>query len=221
MVRARRSPLPPRARALAPRPPRRRAPHIAHRLVARPRSPPLAAHTRSNLEDRAWIIDPSYRRARSATPHLQTLTSLPIPPRFARSAPPPTRSARSVRVRRRRSGAVERFTVGREGVGEVTWHGATDLFAAGAPLDLDAIVDITPGEVAVYHRPEMRASKPPSGFRTQSSRHRHPSRRPPAPRETRSRSDDDSRRPATPRSRRTTNPEASGPSACVTGAGTV
>ena len=111
-------------------------------------------------------------------------------------------------------GAVERFTVGREGVGEVTWHGATDLFAAGAPLDLDAIVDITPGEVAVYHRPEMRASKPPRGSglnrpATVTLRGVHP------------RPDEDSRRPATPRSRRTTNPEASGPSACVTGAGTV
>ena len=58
---------------------------------------------------------------------------------------------------------MDRFTVGREGVGEVTWHGATDLFAADGALDLDAIVDITPGEVAVYHRPETRAAKPPRG----------------------------------------------------------
>jgi nuclear pore complex protein Nup98-Nup96 len=58
---------------------------------------------------------------------------------------------------------VDRFTVGREGIGEVTWHGATDLFAADGALDLDSIVDITPGEVAVYHRPETRAAKPPRG----------------------------------------------------------
>lgn len=71
MVRARRSPLPPRARALAPRPPRRRAPHIAHRLVARPRSPPLAAHTRSNLEesrvDHRPLLSPRFAPSHSLT----------------------------------------------------------------------------------------------------------------------------------------------------------
>ena len=73
-----------------------------------------------------------------------------------RSAPPSGwRSqdlAAAARLDRSYLERVPEFTVGRHGVGEVMFLGATDVRA----LDLDAIVDINPSEVSVY----MGASPP-------------------------------------------------------------
>ena len=57
--------------------------------------------------------------------------------------------------------AVEFFTVGKHGVGSITWDGLTDLTTVGEG-GLDAVVNITKGEVAVYSG-VAAAGKPPRG----------------------------------------------------------
>ena len=44
---------------------------------------------------------------------------------------------------------MEYFTVGRHGVGSITWDGLTDLTSLGSE-GLDKVVQLTRGEVAVY-----------------------------------------------------------------------